>query len=239
MNDHKMPKSATGIPGELLSAFARNFGENASHVLDTSGWVVYLIGPELRIKHYLAHDVPPDELAEYERGYARIDPLAPAACLSANQTVVSLKTVLRLQPEKHGAYQSAFMARYGIADALEIIMQSAAGILVGCSQIRHGDRDEFSATDIGIAHSLKQLGNFTLSHLLPQRSLSIETIGERFPQLTHREVVILQLVSVGLTNNQLGNELNISVPTVKSHLLSIFRKLDVQSRTELAAKVLM
>jgi len=51
-------------------------------------------------------------------------------------------------------------------------------------------------------------------------------------KLTTRELEILQLIAQGISNKEIAGELNISSRTVKSHLVDIFRKLDVSSRTE-------
>lgn len=50
------------------------------------------------------------------------------------------------------------------------------------------------------------------------------------PQLTERELEIVCLVSEGLTNQEIGERLYISVNTVKTQLKTIFTKLDVSSR---------
>jgi DNA-binding NarL/FixJ family response regulator len=49
--------------------------------------------------------------------------------------------------------------------------------------------------------------------------------------LSRREVEVLQLVAEGLTNAQIAERLFLSPKTVSSHLVSIFGKLGVTSRT--------
>jgi DNA-binding NarL/FixJ family response regulator len=50
--------------------------------------------------------------------------------------------------------------------------------------------------------------------------------------LSDREVQVLELVSKGKTNREIAGELFISEKTVKNHVTSILRKLDVSDRTE-------
>jgi DNA-binding NarL/FixJ family response regulator len=50
--------------------------------------------------------------------------------------------------------------------------------------------------------------------------------------LTGRELNVLELLAQGKSNKEIGVTLYISETTVKSHLRSIFRKLNVLSRTE-------
>lgn len=53
------------------------------------------------------------------------------------------------------------------------------------------------------------------------------------PSTLHkRELEVLKLVAKGMTNKQIASELNISDNTVGTHLVNVFRKLRVESRTE-------
>jgi len=49
--------------------------------------------------------------------------------------------------------------------------------------------------------------------------------------LTTREQEILQLVRAGLTNSEISNRLYITEATVKTHVASVFRKLDIRRRS--------
>jgi len=53
--------------------------------------------------------------------------------------------------------------------------------------------------------------------------------------LSPREIEVLQRMAVGKSNKEIGAELFISEGTVKTHIKSIFSKLDVVSRTEAVA----
>ncbi len=50
--------------------------------------------------------------------------------------------------------------------------------------------------------------------------------------LTPRELEILKLIVQGLTNKEAAGHLNISINTVKAHINSVYRKLNVNNRTQ-------
>lgn len=59
-------------------------------------------------------------------------------------------------------------------------------------------------------------------------------IEEKFIPLSPREMEILQSVTRGLSNKEIAYTLGISHQTVKNHMTSILRKLDVEDRTQAA-----
>jgi DNA-binding CsgD family transcriptional regulator len=54
--------------------------------------------------------------------------------------------------------------------------------------------------------------------------------------LTDRELEILQWVTHGKTNPEIGSILDISTFTVKNHLQRVFKKLDVSNRAQAVGK---
>jgi LuxR family maltose regulon positive regulatory protein len=50
--------------------------------------------------------------------------------------------------------------------------------------------------------------------------------------LSQQELRVLRLLVAGLTNRDIAQELVLSTNTVKTHVKSIFRKLNVSSRAE-------
>lgn len=69
----------------------------------------------------------------------------------------------------------------------------------------------------------------------PQQSKNNVTISQinQFKTLTRREKDVLLLVTQGANNKSIADKLVLSEVTVKSHLNSIFKKLNVTNRTQL------
>ncbi len=61
---------------------------------------------------------------------------------------------------------------------------------------------------------------------------------EHYIPLSPREVEILQFVTNGMSNKEIAHRLNISQQTVKNHMTSILKKLNVQDRTQAAVTAL-
>lgn len=57
---------------------------------------------------------------------------------------------------------------------------------------------------------------------------------EKIDALTRRELEVLKLVAKGHFNKEIAIQLDISERTVKNHISSIFRKIDVSDRTQAA-----
>ena len=87
------------------------------------------------------------------------------------------------------------------------------------------DRDIISSIEIA-------LYNHSMNHdkVLP----SFEVVKQHFG-LSIAEYEVLKALWEGLTNQQIGERIHLSVNTVKTHLRNIFSKLDVESRSEALA----
>lgn len=65
-----------------------------------------------------------------------------------------------------------------------------------------------------------------------------ETKPEKDYGLTSRESQILKLITEGYSNNEIANQLFVSINTTKAHVASILQKLEVDDRLQAALKAL-
>ena len=68
------------------------------------------------------------------------------------------------------------------------------------------------------------------------QALNYEKINKTLSNpLSSREIEVIDLIRAGQTNQQMAEALQLSVNTIKTHVLRIYTKLDVHSRSQLLA----
>jgi DNA-binding NarL/FixJ family response regulator len=94
---------------------------------------------------------------------------------------------------------------------------------------------ETEARDVVTAVHLASRG----MHVLPRSAAAgggVGRMGLEGAELTAREEEVLELLQDGRTNAEIAEALSIGIETVRTHARSVFRKLGVPSRRELARR---
>lgn len=65
-----------------------------------------------------------------------------------------------------------------------------------------------------------------------EEDVSVNELAKMVGELTPKQFQVLKLIQNGLLNKQIAFDLNITEATVKAHIGAIFRKLDVNTRTQ-------
>ena len=73
-----------------------------------------------------------------------------------------------------------------------------------------------------------------LTHILLGGKAAEEEPDSMQQDLTPRELDVLQCIAQGMSNKQVAQKLSVSTTTVRSHVSSMIRKLNVENRTQLA-----
>jgi len=115
------------------------------------------------------------------------------------------------------------LAELGERDRAVAELKAAAAELQRCGATRYRDAAE---------HELRRLG-----HHIHRRTRPGKVDGTGIETLTERELQISRLVVDRRTNREIAAELYLSQKTVETHLRNIFRKLDADSRVDVARTV--
>lgn len=106
-----------------------------------------------------------------------------------------------------------------------IVFHPAAGFTARAPENRTADgRGPGAAPPNGAARGFRDNAD--------QQAVPFESREPTHPELTEREREVLVLLSSGYANAEIGRILSVSENTVKFHLQSIYRKLDVSGRAE-------
>ncbi|WP_328928523.1 response regulator transcription factor [Streptomyces sp. NBC_00190] len=156
--------------------------------------------------------------------------------LAAAEPVDVVLMDLQFGPGMHGAEATALItARQGAprvlvlttydtdADILAAVEAGASGYL-----LKDAPPEELAAAVRTAAAGQSALAPAVALRLMDRMRTPAEA-------LTKRELEVLQLVADGLSNQQISKRLFLSQATVKSHLVHIYAKLGVDSRTSAVA----
>ncbi|KVT75521.1 helix-turn-helix transcriptional regulator [Burkholderia ubonensis] len=183
----------------------------------------------------------------YVARYRMLDPLHPSRCAAGEGAVVTLASQLPDERREASAYWTRFLRRHDVADVVEIWLRDA-GVTVGAfSLLRFGATGEgaagegatgrFAPSEIDALARLQPVAEAALSPLLRARR-GIHRIGCE-ERLTYREEQIARLVRDGRSNKEIARDLALGPPTVKTHLMRMYRKLGVSNRTELVGALFL
>lgn len=183
----------------------------------------------------------------YVARYRMLDPLHPSRCAAGEDAVVTLASQLPDERRDASAYWTRFLRPHDVADVVEIWLRDA-GVTVGAfSLLRFGATGEgatgecaagrFAPSEIDALARLQPVAEAALSPLLRARR-GIHRIGCE-ERLTYREEQIARLVRDGRSNKEIARDLALGQPTVKTHLMRMYRKLGVSNRTEMVGALFL
>jgi DNA-binding CsgD family transcriptional regulator len=156
------------------------------------------------------------------------DPLNVSRLLAQSSAVVCLEEEgLKVNPSSFLTYRH-FLGEFGLNESVEFVFkrdgESIAGMNVSWPDVRRRAHHQSS-----LLRTVQSYLEFNIA-----RDLAAP-VAEAFPSsgfnLTPREVEIAALLCVGQTNRDISESLNISLPTVKTHLAHIFDKMGAENRT--------
>ncbi len=135
--------------------------------------------------------------------------------------IEATRKITTARPDVHVVVLTSFSDNRRIVEALRA---GASGYL-----LKHASADELLS---GIRAAAA--GNAPLDPKAARVMLDAQRASPNRPDLTARELEVLQLIAAGDANKQIARKLGITERTVKSHLTNIFAAIDVTSRTQAA-----
>lgn len=211
------------VAGHCLQAFTQ--------LVPVSQAAFYCVYRHLQACDFRLHGMSAEMHRDYLDNYRQFDPLQPRNCLSSGLAAVPLGFAMARQPRRDTHRYQDFLRRYGVVDVVEILAHRAGQPLAAISLLRTAEQGAFTSDQLARLNALQSLLQLAVANMQPDEDLLVG--------LTPKERQIALLLRQGASNKQLAQELDVGLPTIKTHLINLFRKTGVSSRTELVARLFL
>ncbi|WDD91907.1 helix-turn-helix transcriptional regulator [Burkholderia sp. FERM BP-3421] len=219
-------RAALHVSASTLQAFAR-----------ASSMVFYRLDADGQPADFELFGMPEAMHRAYVGRYRPLDPMHPSRCAAQPESVVTLASQLPDAQRATCPYWTGFLRQHGVSDVVELWLRDGGATVAAFSLLRAGAAARFTAAELAALGALQPLVETALlPHLRAIRGIQRIDCDAR---LTYREEQIARLVRDGRSNKEIARDLALGQPTVKTHLLRMFRKLGVSNRTELVGALFL
>ena len=99
--------------------------------------------------------------------------------------------------------------------------------------VKGSDTDEVIAAIMAVGRGDAIFGPTVAQRILSLLTRPLSAYDEQmFPELTHREREVLDLIATGVSNADIARRLSLSPKTVRNHISNVFTKLQVADRAQ-------
>jgi DNA-binding NarL/FixJ family response regulator len=164
--------------------------------------------------------------------------------LDINLPTINGLQVARQLKSDHAGISIVFLTAYH--DAEQVLHAMRAGASAYCPKDIKGDDLIEIIRTVARGYYLvdnqrmdaQEIQNWINTHVEALSGPYVVDPDDHYIPLSPRELEILEFVTNGMSNKEIANRLNISQQTVKNHMTSILKKLNVQDRTQAAVTAL-
>ncbi|MCR8921619.1 helix-turn-helix transcriptional regulator [Dasania sp. GY-MA-18] len=200
--------------------------------------VFYLVDPDLQHKGVVRYKLSPATEIDYQKKFGHLDPLSPDKFHNSSDKVITLSAQLSEQQLYRSEYYQQFMAPNQQRYVADILLRQQQRIIAVISVIRSPAASDFNPQELALLNKLQPFFEYALNAVyLPKRVAERQSLQEKY-QLTEREVDVLELIIAGLSNKLIARELMVELATIKTHLIHIYKKTAVATRSELLALII-
>lgn len=211
------------IAGHCLHAFTQ--------LVPASRAAFYCVDRQLQAHDFSLHGMSGEMHRDYLDNYRQFDPLQPRNYVSSDLAVVPLGLAMARQPIRDSHRYRHFLQRYDVVDVVEVFAHRGSRPQAAISLLRTAEQGVFTSEQLTQLAALQALLQLAVANLPPQ--------DDSLSSLTPKERQIALLLRQGVSNKELARELDVGLPTVKTHLINLFRKTGVNNRTELVSSLFL
>lgn len=225
------------LTGQRLAEFGAHTTSFVCQVLGAEWGCFYRLDEHGQPYAFQPHRAPwALRVAYLEHNVEQFDPMHPARLIEENFRFISMFDPRLPSPAAIRRQYWDFLSAFGSRDAAEMIFRVGGRAVAGMSLIWVGKPGFTSDRERG--ETVQSYVEFNLAAKYRAPDLDRTRGASPRQDLTNRERQIVRLVCEGSTNAQIADSLNIGIATVKTHLIHVFHKFGVATRTALVCRVL-
>jgi DNA-binding CsgD family transcriptional regulator len=223
------------VPSVGLYDFQKECLSLITGVLDVPRAISYLMDEKGRPICYRVHNIKPAMHRQYVDTYQRYDPLHPALFTENDAEVVQMSDLVSCHERPEHPYFREFIDPWGVRDIIELFLRLDNRLMAGFALFNLSSQPAINSDDRRKVGKLYEFMQFSLEQSLSSpKNRDLDDFCANH-HLTNKERMVVELVTQGLPNKTIANDLDCSLATVKTHLQHIFQKLSINSKNELIA----
>lgn len=228
-----MMPSAANTPDPLVRetlSFSRQY-------VGASGALFYWIDPQRQdMQVYGTQGVPAGFLERYALEMRPYDPMRVSRMLASGNRVGVLSHERWKQARLPMQHYQSYLSAFGVVDTIDLMLWGDDGAYGGLGLLKTRDDPDALLTPEkleGLQRLLESSFNRHPHVHAVNRHSRLLHYG-----LSHRETQAALLVREGASNRDIAVTMGVTLATVKTYMVRIFEKLQVDNRTELAARII-
>ena len=195
----------------------------------------WLINPKIDFKGFVSYNVDKQTEEIYQNKYSCMDPIHPSRFEDTDITVICSDTLMSNNEWRNSDFYKEFMAPRHYDHDVDMFFRSNGKIIAVLSILRDDEHGPFTEEELGNLRHLQPFLEYTLNSIYrPQRFRERQYLTDKY-SLTDRELDVVEIVMAGVDTKTIAKELDLSIATVKTHLLHIFEKVGAHTSKELIA----
>jgi DNA-binding CsgD family transcriptional regulator len=223
-----------GIPNE----FQKKSLELIGSLVEVSASSFFLVEPGMQHRGAVVWNTDPNIDKVYVKEFALMDPLNPENFTDSDIKVVTIDSQISPNLLKQTVFYQDFMVQFNSRYIADMFFRDDQRIIAVLSLLREESMGNFTRDEIKLLNKLQPFIEYSLNSVyLPQKYEERDSLKDKYG-FTDKEIEVLEMLLTGMTNKLIATELNLGLATVKTHLHHIFKKANIETRSELISKIL-
>lgn len=228
INDYEKMIYFSTVIAQATDNFREVVQEQLATLFQYDHTLIWLADDKGNLREPVNYNISDKTLALYLDKHRKQDYLYPAYNIEhfTKHSALRLHDVTTYEAYEQSDYYREFMQPNGFYDEMVVALRGEHGFIGAIGMASSAPSRRYTLEDALRFEYLSQIIATTFSK---------QTYG--YTPLSKREREIIALVKLGWTNQRVGEELYISVNTVKKHLQNIYEKYQVQNKTQLVQRL--